>query len=432
MYPVQIIEGTQARPLDRYWGPERPVAAVRGTGAAALGFDDTNLGKHILFLGSIGSGKTVGMSALTASLRQGLGPDDVLVFFDSKGDYIEQFYRPGDVTLSASPTSGFPNEQRWNLFDELTGVPPERLPETVGELAASLVADLEGPGASNNRIWTSMAQDLLAALIVAYVRSGNRYTNRDIRAMSDKLTAAQMRAIIEPHVDLRGTLQYIAKDDSNTTVSVLIFLQQAIRQVFSSTFRDDGDFSVRGFLRQRQGRALFLEYDVSLGTTLGPVFRTLLDIALKESLGRNRAAGRVVMVLDEFALLPPLRHMDAGLNFGRSLGMRFVVGTQNVGQIHERYGEGLANSILGGFGTVFAFRLFDQASRDYIAQRFGRNRKLVRYDAALKTRGIGEQLIDGQVIEDWDLTGLGVGQAIVGLPVGPPLQFAFAPPGGQR
>ncbi|MFT3832635.1 MAG: type IV secretion system DNA-binding domain-containing protein [Micropruina sp.] len=428
MYPAQILEGLQARQLDRYWGPERPLAAVRGVGTSGLGFDDVTLGKHTLFLGSIGSGKTVGMSALVGSLRQGLGPEDVLVFFDSKGDYIEQFHRPGDVTLSASPSSSFPNERRWNLFDELTDVPPERLPETVGELTASLVADLEGPRASNNRIWTNMAQDLLAALIIVYVRSGNRYTNRDIRAMSDKLTAAQMRSFIEPHVDLRGTLQYIAKDDSNTTVSVMIFLQQAIRQVFSSTFREAGDFSVRGFLKQRGGRALFLEYDVSLGTTLGPVFRTLIDIALKESLGRNRTPGRVVMVLDEFALLPPLRHMDAGLNFGRSLGMRFVVGTQNVGQIRETYGEGLANSILGGFGTVFAFRLFDQLSRDYIAQRFGRNRKLVRYDAALKTRGIGEQLIDGQVIEDWDLTGLGVGQSIVGLPVGPPLQFTFAAP----
>ncbi|MFT3970027.1 MAG: type IV secretion system DNA-binding domain-containing protein [Micropruina sp.] len=431
MYPAQLLEGAQALALDRYWGPERPVAAVQGLGAAGLGFDDTALGKHMLFLGSIGSGKTVGMSALVASLRQRLGPDDVLVFFDSKGDYIEQFHRAGDVTLAASPTSSFPNEQRWNLFGELAGVPADRLPETVHELTSSLVDDLEGPGASNNRIWTGMAQDLLAALIIAYARTGRPFTNLDIRAMSDKLTVAQMRAIIEPHVDLRGTLQYIAKDDSNTTISVLIFLQQALRRVFSSTFREAGDFSVRTFLQQRQGRALFLEYDVSLGSTLGPVFRTLLDIALKESLGRNRAKGRVVVVLDEFALLPPLRHMDAGLNFGRSLGMRFVVGTQNVGQIQETYGPGLANSILGGFGTVFAFRLFDQSSRDYVAQRFGRNRKLVRYDAALKTRGIGEQLTDGNVIEDWDLTGLGVGQSIVGLPVGPPIRFTFANPGAR-
>ena len=430
-YPAQILEGMQAQPLHGYLGPPNPDAFVRGVTDSAIGLDDTGLGKHVLFLGSIGSGKTVGMSALVASIRAAVKPEDVLVFFDSKGDYIEQFYRPGDVTLAASTDDAFPNTQRWNLFAELAGVAPERLPETVQELTASLVSDLEGD-ANTNRIWTSMAQDLLSALIVAYARSGKPFTNLDIRAMSDKLTVGQMRDIIGPHADLRGTLQYIAKDDSSTTVSVLIFLQQAIRQVFSSTFREAGDFSVRRFLRERQGRALFLEYDVALGSTLGPVFRTLLDIALKEALGRSRAGGRVFMILDEFALLPPLRHMDAGLNFGRSLGMRFVVGTQNVGQIQDAYSPGVANSILGGFGTVFAFRLFDQASRDFIAQRFGRNRKLVRYEAALKTRGIGEQMVDGNVIEDWDLTGLRVGQAIAGLPEGPPYWFAFAPPGAAR
>lgn len=431
MYPAQTLEGMQAQPLHGYLGPPTPDAFVRGSTDSAIGFDDTALGKHVLFLGSIGSGKTVGMSALIASIRASITPDDVVVFFDSKGDYIQQFYRPGDVTLAAGTDGAFPNTRRWNLFAELAGVAPERLPETVQELTASLVSDLEGD-ANTNRIWTSMAQDLLTALIVAYARSGKAFTNLDIRAMSDKLTVGQMRDIIAPHADLRGTLQYIAKDDSSTTVSVLIFLQQAIRQVFSSTFREAGDFAVRGFLRERQGRALFLEYDVALGSTLGPVFRTLLDIALKEALGRSRSGGRVFMIMDEFALLPPLRHMDAGLNFGRSLGMRFVVGTQNVGQIQDAYGTGVANSILGGFGTVFAFRLFDQASRDLIAQRFGRNRKLVRYEAALKTRGIGEQLVDGNVIEDWDLTGLRVGQAIVGLPEGPPYWFAFAPPGDAR
>lgn len=134
------------------------------------------------------------------------------------------------------------------------------------------------------------------------------------------------------------------------------------------------------------------------------------------------------MILDEFFLLPKLAHIDAGLNFGRSLGLRFVVGTQNVGQVMQAYGEGLGGSILAGFGTVFSFRLFDAPSRDYVVRRFGRNRRVVRYDAAVKNRGIGEQVVEGNVIEDWDLSRLGVGQCVVGLPDGPPQLFAFAPP----
>lgn len=427
-YAADILEGLSLTQATGYLGPPHYQAFVRGVNSSVLAFDDVGLGKHILFLGSIGSGKTVGMSALVDSIRAQVGADDVLVFFDSKGDYIDRFYRPGDVSLAAAEQAAFPGGVRWNLFREFAGIPPERVPELANELCASLIGEVEDGAGSNNRIWTSMAQDLLSALITAYVRGGRDFSNADIRAMSDRLSVAQMRAIIEPHADLKGTLQYIAKDDSNTTVSVLIFLQQAIRRVFSSSFREPGAFSVREFLRGRGGRALFLEYDVALGSTLAPVFSTLLDIALKESLGRDRPSGRVFVILDEFALLPPLRHADAGLNFGRSLGLRFVVGAQNVGQLFDRYGAGLATSILGGFGTVFAFRLFDQPSRDFVSQRFGRNQKLVRYDAALRNRGIGEQLVQGNVIEDWDLSTLRVGQSIVGLPEGPPFHFMFAPP----
>lgn len=430
MYRPELIEGFSLAPLQGYAGPPDATVGVRGVSGTSIGFNDALLGRHVLFLGGIGTGKTVGMTALVESMRAVATPADVFVFFDTKGDYIERFYRPGDVSLSGGSGAeggswSFPGAQSWNLFAELVGLADADLIEEVAELTSSL---LDVRPDDHNRIWTAMAQDLLGALIVAYVRSGRPYTNADIRAMADKLTIEQMRRIIGKHSDLRGTLQYIAKDSSNTTISVLIFMQQAIRQVFSGAFKRRGQLSVRQFLRDKGGRALFLEFDVSRGATLTPVYRTLLDIALKESLGRDRAEGRVFVVLDEFALLPRLRQLDAGLNFGRSLGMRFVVGTQNVGQVHHAYSAGLADSVLSGFGTVFAFRLYDQPSRDFVGQRFGANRTLVRYDAALKTRGVAEQLVEGRVVQDWDLTGLQVGQAVVGLPDGPPVTFTFQPP----
>ena len=72
--------------------------------------------------------------------------------------------------------------------------------------------------------------------------------------------------------------------------------------------------------------------------------------------------------------------------------------------------------------------MFDEPSRTFVRQRYGSNRKLVRYDGALKSRGVGELLVEGSVIEDWHLSDLGVGQSIVGLPSGPPVLFSFEPP----
>lgn len=422
-YQPDVVEGQALSRLGGYLGPERPVAGVNGADGTAIGFDDAALGKHVLFLGSVGSGKTVGMTALVDSLRAGATADDVFLFFDTKGDYIERFFAPGDVSLSVDREDIHPGARTWNLFAELQGRDPAELYEAVREICAGLVDDIDS---GDNRIWTSMAGDLLTALITAYVRSGKPFTNRDIQAMANKLTVAQMREYVQAHSDLRGVAQYIQKDDSNTTISVLIFFQQAIRQLFQGRFGGAGDFSVRDFVRGKGGRALFLEYDVASGASVAPVFRTLLDLALTESLGRARAAGRVFVVLDEFALLPRIPHLDAGLNFGRSLGLRFVVGTQNVGQVANTYGSGGADSILSGFGTVFAFRLFDEPSRDFVRARYGRNRKVVRHDASLKTRGIIEQVVDSHVVEDWDLSMLAVGDAIASLPQTAPYRFTFA------
>ena len=112
---------------------------------------------------------------------------------------------------------------------------------------------------------------------------------------------------------------------------------------------------------------------------------------------------------------------------GRKLGLRFIVGTQNVGQVRSSYGEDGANSVLSGFGTVFAFRLYDKGSREFVRGRYGSNRKVVRYDSVLKSRGVVEERVDGSVIEDWDLSELRVGKAVACLPDDPPVTFQFSP-----
>lgn len=435
MICTDVVEGWALAGCPAYVGPPDAQVGVRGTDGTSVGFNDAHLGRHVLFVGGIGTGKTVGMQALVDSVRHTMTPEDVMIVFDTKGDFYETFYRDGDAVITVAGEGVFRGTQAWNLFAELRTCPDEDLVDEVNEIAATLFEGIGKDAGDNNRFWTTMAQELFAAIVLCLARieredptGKRRYSNRDLRGVADKWDLATIRDLVGRYPDLKGTLQYIARDDSNTTNSVLIFLQQMLRQTFSSKFNSTGTFSVREFVRGKQARALFLEFDVARGATLTPVFRTLVDVALKESLGRNRAQGRVFVILDEFALLPNLRHIDAGLNFGRSLGMRFIVGTQNVGQITDSYGPGLGASILSAFGTVFSFRLFDAASREYIRGRFGTNRQLLRYETVVKSRGMGEQLLEGHVVEDWNLTGLRVGQCVAALPDSAPYLFTFAPP----
>jgi hypothetical protein len=168
-------------------------------------------------------------------------------------------------------------------------------------------------------------------------------------------------------------------------------------------------------------------------STLLPVYRVLMDMAMKEALGFGRQrlgnAAKVpdnfYFVLDEFALLPRLAHIGDGINFGRELGLRFLVATQNVNQVFHGYPGGEGQSILSGFGTVLAFRLADEASRTLVRERYGGNRKQISTYAPVHNEGVRQIVVPGHVIEDWDMSGLERGQCIALLPHGSPFILKF-------
>ena len=88
-------------------------------------------------------------------------------------------------------------------------------------------------------------------------------------------------------------------------------MQNITRQIFVGSFAKQGAFSIRNFIRNKGARTLFVEYDLSIGSTLTPVYRLLFDLALKEAIGRTKSEGNVYFVFDEFKLLPNLRHIEA-------------------------------------------------------------------------------------------------------------------------
>jgi type IV secretory pathway TraG/TraD family ATPase VirD4 len=149
----------------------------------------------------------------------------------------------------------------------------------------------------------------------------------------------------------------------------------------------------------------------------------MFDLALKEALGRNKAQGNVYMVCDEFKLLPHLKHIDDGVNFGRSLGVKVFAGVQSIEQLYEIYGPHRGRNIAAGFSSVYAFRANDTETRAFVSGLFGKNIVLEQYQM-LDTR-IVEEKRDGFTVEDWELISLKVGEAIVGLPFSQPFRFYF-------
>ena len=386
--------------------------------------DDNLFSQHLLFLGSIGTGKTNGIFQIISQLRNSMTSNDVMIVFDTKGDYYNTFYRPGDIVISNDEKATGPDQKDyWNIFNEIEL--DESMEENIIEIARTLF--YEKTQRSNQPFFPNAARDLFTGILLHFCRNAGQIKadNAQLRSFLDQSPSAEIRAMLQNHHDLKAMVSYIADDRSPQTQGVISELQQLIREIFVGNFRKAGTLSLRKAIRNKGGKIVFIEYDLGIGGMLTPIYRLMLDMAIKEALGRKKSDGNVWFVIDEFRLIPHLQHVDDGVNFGRSLGAKFIIGVQNVEQVFHSYGEALARSILSGFLTTVAFRVNDSATRNYIQELFGKNRKKDVYMATVQSRGVIEQVRDANVVEDWDITSLPIGQAIIGLPSLEPFYFQF-------
>jgi len=206
-------------------------------------------------------------------------------------------------------------------------------------------------------------------------------------------------------------------------LGVLAELQNISRQIFIGAFAEDGRFSSREFVRNKGGKTLFLEYDLSIGDTLEPIYRLLFDLSLKEAMGRNKSSGNVYLICDEFKLLPNLKHIENGVNFGRGLGVKILAGLQSIEQLYEVYGESRGRNIASGFSTMIAFKSNDTVTREFVSNLYGKNIVLEQYKTL--NSNLTEEKREGKTVEDWDLNNLKVGEAIIGFAYEKPFKFKF-------
>lgn len=383
------------------------------------------LSRHLLFLGGIGTGKTNAFSFLIKNIRSEMQQRDVMVIFDTKGDFYKEFYEPGDIVISNDNRAcGERGIDYWNIFEEI--MVDDRVEENILEIANSLF--YEKIHSSSQPFFPNAAKDLFAALLLHIVRSEKFVSvrnNQDLRQIFDSASVSSMKKILDLYPDLRAMKSYIQDENSGQTLGIMAELQQVIREIFIGNFKKKGNLSVRKLIRRKGAKVIFIEYDLGIGNMLTPIYKILIDFAIKEALCRTSNEGNVYFMIDEFRLVPHLEHIDDGVNFGRSLGAKFAIGIQNIDQISDAYGENRAQSILSGFSTTISFRVNDARSRDYIKNLYGRNIKLQSYLSTIQSRGLAEQIREGFVVEDSDITNLQVGEAIIGTQGCQPFRFRF-------
>lgn len=391
----------------------------------AIPIGESILSRHMLFLGGIGTGKTNAMNLFIRNTRRVLTDEDVVVIFDTKGDYYREFFNHGDIVISNDDrATGSVKADYWNIFNEVTA--DGRIEENVLEIANTLFADKIRN--TTQPFFPNAAKDLFYALMMHLIRTDSlkdKRNNKSLRAYLNMMTPELMMQVLDQHNDLKAMKSYIYDPKAGQTLGVMAELQQMIREVFVGNFSRKGNLSIRDIVKRKGGKVVFVEYDLSIGSILTPIYRLLIDLAIKETLSRKENDGNVYFFIDEFRLLPELSHMDDGINFGRSLGAKFFVGIQNINQVIAAYGEDVGRSMLSGFGTTYAFRINDGLSREFIKNLSGRNIKKQTFMSSIQTQGITEQLREAYVVEDSDINNLRVGEAIVSTISGEPFVFRF-------
>jgi type IV secretory pathway TraG/TraD family ATPase VirD4 len=350
--------------------------------------------------------------------------NDVMVIFDTKGDFRSAFFKPGDVIISNdSMTTGKHGLDYWNIFSEVDQ--GNLLEEDLIEIARTLFA--ERAERSNQPFFPNAARDLFTATLLHFMRGGKQeeLNNASLRNFFNRVTAPILRSALTTHEDLAAICSYISEDKSPQTQGVMAELQQMVREILVGNFKQNGTLSMRKLIRAKGRQVVFVEYDLGIGNTLTPIYRLLLDLAIKEAISRRKSEGNVWFVIDEFRLVPHLQHIDDGVNYGRSLGVKFIIGVQNVEYLYHIYGEALARSILSGFRTTVAFNVGDAATRTYIQGLFGKNRKLEKLTSTIPGKPVIEQVREANVVEDWDIASLSIGRAIVGMSEQNPFLFQF-------
>ena len=291
MKQVEIFDGNQLHENPIQFDCQNPKYAFIGNGMNGekqfIPLNDDILSRHMVFLGGIGTGKTNAFFQIVRQIRRQLTANDIVVIFDTKGDFYKEFYRPGDIVISNDETAtGGDGVDYWNIFNEIEL--NEHTEENIVEISKTLFSSKIDN--SNQPFFPNAAKDLFSAIVTYFLRNKSELnpTNKTLREYLDRSTSAEIREMLKGYADLKSMTSYISDDRSPQTQGVISELQQLSREIFLGNFKKDGTLSMRNIVRNKGGKFVFIEYDIGVGNMLSPIYSLLYDMAIKEALCRSR------------------------------------------------------------------------------------------------------------------------------------------------
>lgn len=308
--------------------------------------------QQMLIIGNSGTGKSQLINQLLTQIRS---RGDMAIIFDSKLDFVRDFYQSEDTLLS-------PFDQRapaWNVWRDINNM-------TEAEAFAEAIIKDNG----QDPFWAKGARMVLVAAI-----KKSRQQKLSFEQMLEKLLKTELDTLKDFFAQTE-----VASDFSNekTISGVLTELKVSARNLNYLQRVEGKDFSLKAWLNegllQSSKPWLFLPLPEQLKAVGAPIITAQLELLANHILSlETDNSRRIWFVVDELPKLGKMPVLTRILAEGRGYGVAGVIGIQNMPQIKDIYGDNGANALAGQCSSMVAFRTADPATAGYVSARLGKH-----------------------------------------------------------
>jgi type IV secretory pathway TraG/TraD family ATPase VirD4 len=311
---------------------------------------------HVLIVGKTRTGKSQLLKMVIKKLKKrGLK----VIVYENKGDHLPYYYNPHHDMIYC------PADERsikWTLWNDV---------KTVMDIDQTICWSLIPAGKDRDPFWRDVARILLRAILYYLHRlHKGKVTNAQIWEFLTS-GAKNIGECIKTIPEGKAAHEMISDPESKQTQGIMSTLLNHI-SCLEYIKDQDGPFSVREYMRDEGPETLFLLNTAQTKDTLKPLLSLMLDIMTQELLSMPEdLKRRRYFILDEFGTLHKLNSIVELLTRGGGMGASVFMGTQDIGQIDEVYGEHLRQTIINSCGTKVFLAVDETATKEYISSLIG-------------------------------------------------------------
>lgn len=345
---AQIIPVSQIKRKMLFKKKNVPIGELRAT------FKDETA--HFCIIGKTRSGKSMALKRAYHHLKK---QGQRIVVYENKGDYLPSYYDPQTDVIFC------PVDKRsiqWSIWNDT---------KTVMDIDQVICWSLIPKEQHENPFWGNAAREVLrAGLYYLFRKNQDMVTNAQIYKFFTS-GPEHIATCISNIPEGKAAYEMISDPQSKQTqgvISTLINYITCLKYIKDQ----DGDFSVRDWIRKEGPGTLFIMNNAYTKDILKPLLTLMLDIISQEILSMTESLERRrYIILDEFGTLHPMNSIIALLTRGGGMGASVWIGVQDIGQIDEIYGSNLRKAIINSCGTKILLCVDEVDTKEYISSLIG-------------------------------------------------------------